>query len=1049
MPPIRSAKHLCPVCLKGYNTDFWLDKHIDSDHPRYRQQLSCRMQPKPGSERTSSFTSPGVYNALQGEPLTPAADSFFDNHNAVDDPNALPSSAEIENISESQVSNTVTAPMTTETFPAAGMAVAYAATLDEQMMQEGLNDPYYPFGSEEEYNFAELVTLKGIPANVIDTMLKSNCGLDKGICASLKSNYHLRQKIDRMEDGLGHRSWKKSTLPMTWNEQHPDRIVFWHRDLTACAKWILRQPAYREHLVYGPVRSFNTEGKRIYDEMHTGDWWWDTQVLRHIQVPRPQLTVRVKSSLPVGDTVVPIIFMSDATHLTNFCGDKKAWPVYMTIGNLSAKARMQHTMHGVLLLALLPIPVKMREVPAKIRNAQREHNRSVVQNVLKHVMQDLLASGSKEQRHGQDFYTFCADGQVRHCHPILAAWMADYPEHCNLHNIKSGVCYWCECPQKEMGDMPRVEDRYPPRDHTLYRRLWEHGDVTELKGRSVNSGGNVLWYLKGVTIGDLPKPDLLHTMQIGMLKHLLGWLQCFLKQHKRLELFNNIWLSVPAYLDMSRPKCAYEEVSQWNGGEIKTMTRYLLGVTRNALRNPTAGERAAFESALECTRALVEFYMYCQYNSHDEDTLNLMEDALRHFHDTKDVFLQFRAGKRIAAEARERRTELCKERDAEMKANFMKSAAYRQRIQDTWKVTIETEMAEYIEEGADFNFPKIHLMLHFREQIQQFGSMRQWSTEIGESSHKYQIKDGFNSSNKTGDYYSQMINFYLRCDAFSVRRANREALSKVKKASESPVAVPVGGTTSGPAERNCRLKFISPQLQKGRQRVRDFQGLLGTITNEATRERLKNATLRFLGSRGIRIELEELQRCTAAIYHGLEVKTSNMHGEEASQRLRCTGEKGWYSGGARHDWIWVQIAKKRDGQDLPYKALQGRLPYRMLNLFKLLVKHPRAREWCTSGDSLRETFWLAYVELTKPANGGMPEKASRLVRVVKPTTGAVDAVISAGNILGAAHLIPEEPDCSRSENKGWIVNSHIDLATWNDIYYMYEDELEAIVRNEK
>jgi hypothetical protein len=32
--------------------------------------------------------------------------------------------------------------------------------------------------------------------------------------------------------------------------------------------------------------------------------------------------------------VVPLVFMSDATHLTNFAGDKKAWPVYMTIGNL-------------------------------------------------------------------------------------------------------------------------------------------------------------------------------------------------------------------------------------------------------------------------------------------------------------------------------------------------------------------------------------------------------------------------------------------------------------------------------------------------------------------------------------------------------------------------------------------------------------------------------------------------------------------------------------------------------------------------------------------
>jgi hypothetical protein len=394
--------------------------------------------------------------------------------------------------------------------------------------------------------------------------------------------------------------------------------------------------------------------------------------------------------------------MSDATHLTNFCGDKKAWPVYMTIGNLSSKARMKHTLHGVLLVALLPIPVKMREVPAKVRNAQREHNREVIQNVLGYVMQDLLADF-------RDFYAYCADGRVRYCHPILAAWMADYPEHCNLHNIKNGVCYWCECPQEEMGNMPQVEDRCIPRDHTSYRQLWEVNTAqssADLKRRNINSGGNILWFLEGVT-SDLPKPDLLHTMQIGMLKHLLGWLQDFLKYHKRLERFNNIWLSVPAYLDMSKPRCAYEEVSRWNGGEIKTMTRFLVGVTRNALRNPAPAEKVAFESAVECTRALIEFYMYCQYESHDEDTLNLMENALRRFHNTKGVFLQFRVGKRLAAEAKDKRTELCKERDAELKANSLKSTAYRQRIRDTWKVTIENEIAEYFEDGTDFNISKL------------------------------------------------------------------------------------------------------------------------------------------------------------------------------------------------------------------------------------------------------------------------------------------------------------------------------------------------------
>jgi hypothetical protein len=443
----------------------------------------------------------------------------------------------------------------------------------------------------------------------------------------------------------------------------------------------------------------------------------------------------------------------------------------------------------------------------------------------------------------------------------------------------------------------------------------------------------------------------------------------------------------------------------------------------------SSGRESGIRIRRGCTRALIEFYMYCQYESHDEDTLNLMENALRRFHNTKGIFLQFRVGKRLAAEAKDKRTELCKERDAELKANSLKSAAYRQRIRDTWKVTIETEMAEYIEEGTDFNFPKIHLMLHFRDQIQRFGSLKQWSTEIGESSHKQQIKDGFNSSNKTGDYYTQLINFYLRCDAFTVRKANLEALSKQKEEAK------VGDAMVG----NCRLKFISPQLQKGKQRVNHFRGLLESITNEGVKKGLESGTMRFLRSRRINIESEDLMRCPAAIYHGVEVRTWDMHGEETSQRLRCTGDKGWYSGGARHDWVWVQITRKRDGQELPYKALQGRLPCRMLRLFKLLVVHAREQRG--------ETFWLAYVELTKPANGGMPERASGLVRVVKPATGEVDAVISAGNIVGAAHVIPEEPATSRSENKGWIVNSHIDLATWNDIYYMFEDELEAMVRD--
>ncbi len=644
------------------------------------------------------------------------------------------------------------------------------------------------------------------------------------------------------------------------------------------------------------------------------------------------------------------------------------------------------------------------------------------------------------------FYARCADGHNRRCYATVAAWMADYPEHRDLHNVVNGTCFWCECPQNELGNLPhRRSDRYPLRDHNLYHMLSDANTAqskAELVRRKVNPGFNILHYLDCVT-SDLPKADLLHTMQIGMLKHLLDWLFEFLKLHKRLERFNSLWLSVPAYLDMSKPRRAYEEVSRWNGGEIKNMTRFLVAVLRNALRNPSASQRTVFDRAIECSRALVEFYFYCQYDSHDNETLNLMDNALRRFHDSKDVFLQFRAGKKLTAEGKAMRKELCEERDAELTANNLKSATVRQRIRNSWKDILLDEMQTYAEEGSDFNFPKIHLMMHFREQIQRYGSLRQWSTEIGESSQKNQIKDGFNASNKTGDYYTQMINYYLRCDAFAVRKMNRDAWSR----KQTPGSTPLPSTTTSDtatsavsptsnAIRRPHLTFISPQQYKGQNKVTTFRSLLDGIADRDERDDFHNATHRFLRARNINIADDDLLSCAAAIFHGLEVEARDMHGRAVLQRLRCTADRTWYSGPARHDWAWLQMVQCREGQELPYKALRGRLPSRMRRLFKLHVKH-------AGGHSM---LWLVYGQLLKAANGGMPEPASQLVRMVKPQRGGSYSVISAGNVRGAAHLIPEEPISSKQENQGWIVNSHIDLATWNEVYYMLEEELDRARR---
>jgi len=78
-------------------------------------------------------------------------------------------------------------------------------------------------------------------------------------------------------------------------------------------------------------------------------------------------------------------------------------------------------------------------------------------------------------------------------------------------------------------------------------------------------------------------PDLPHTMQIGMLEHLQKWIFHIMMTHERLDKYNAIWLSLPAYHDLTPKNKSHEEVSQWNGKEMKEMSQYQLGVVTQSL----------------------------------------------------------------------------------------------------------------------------------------------------------------------------------------------------------------------------------------------------------------------------------------------------------------------------------------------------------------------------------------------------------------------------------------------------------------------------------
>jgi len=180
--------------------------------------------------------------------------------------------------------------------------------------------------------------------------------------------------------------------------------------------------------------------------------------------------IEVKATLRLWDTLVPLIFMSDGTHLSNYAGDKKEWPVYMTIGNLSSKIRQMPSVHTVVMVALLPIPIKNRNIPQKRLDEQRQTNREVLNEVLRRVLQPLTFELNPSA--GSGYYNvLCADGNFRRCKPVLAAWLADCPEYSDLHHLERHVCFLCECPKNELGDYVPSDKQHPRQDHNLCKTL--------------------------------------------------------------------------------------------------------------------------------------------------------------------------------------------------------------------------------------------------------------------------------------------------------------------------------------------------------------------------------------------------------------------------------------------------------------------------------------------------------------------------------------------------------------------------------------------------
>ncbi|KAG8780467.1 hypothetical protein FRC12_022990 [Ceratobasidium sp. 428] len=285
-------------------------------------------------------------------------------------------------------------------------------------------------GDPDAFEIAELLMTTGLSNKGRNRLLKSK--LYKGK-TPWKNCQQMLGNVDKLPKGP---EWKIRTVVTPCDGHEHTNYVF-ARDIIAVIRELIGNRRFKRIMRYAPVKHWRIDGRgkksRVYGEMWTAEWWWETQW--------------ILSRVNARATVVPLIIASDKTSLSTLSGGQEAYPVYLTIGNISKTTRRKAKEHATVLIGYLPVDkfedVKTPEVRARLR-ADMTHR----------AMEKLTAPLKTASEHG--FKAWCADGRLRHVYRIMAAFVGDWPEQNMMACTNTSGCPICEAPREGRGNIDQV-----------------------------------------------------------------------------------------------------------------------------------------------------------------------------------------------------------------------------------------------------------------------------------------------------------------------------------------------------------------------------------------------------------------------------------------------------------------------------------------------------------------------------------------------------------------------------------------------------------------
>jgi hypothetical protein len=224
----------------------------------------------------------------------------------------------------------------------------------------------------------------------------------------------------------------------------------------------------------------------------------------------------------------------------------------------------------------------------------------------------------------------CANGLVRKVYPILAAYVADYPEQCLVVSCLKGRCPKCLIDPKKLGQHTKGVPRDHKRTKEVLKAKGEGIPVSEFDSWGLRPIFAPFWsHLPHCDIFAIITPDVLHQLYKGVFKdHLMAWCMKITSEAEIDEHFKAV-LSHPGLWHFKK---GVSKVEQWTGKEVKAMQKVFGCILPGAVQ----------AKVVNAAHAVIDFAYYAQFQSHTSDTLDALQAALNTLHANKDIFIHLR-----------------------------------------------------------------------------------------------------------------------------------------------------------------------------------------------------------------------------------------------------------------------------------------------------------------------------------------------------------------------------------------------------------------------